>query len=63
MGQQDEDDIRDREVERITRDHARDVTAPIPRRNAELARRRRDAEDGVPADEAVPPVPDLPTGI
>eukprot|EP00971_Amphidinium_carterae_P287498 5706673-Amphidinium_carterae.1 len=30
------------------------------RRNADLARRRRDNEDGVPADEAVPPVPDLP---
>eukprot|EP00971_Amphidinium_carterae_P215191 4271119-Amphidinium_carterae.1 len=54
MGQQDEEDIRDREIERLTRDHARDVTAPILRRNAELARRRRDNEDGVPANEAVP---------
>eukprot|EP00971_Amphidinium_carterae_P068608 1358507-Amphidinium_carterae.1 len=62
MGQQDEDDIRDREVERMTRDHARDVTAPILRRTAELARRRRDNEDGILADEAVPRVHDLPQG-
>eukprot|EP00971_Amphidinium_carterae_P083217 1646863-Amphidinium_carterae.1 len=56
MGQEDEDDIRDKEVERITREHARDVTSPILRRNAELARRRRDdGPDGVPTDEAVPP--------
>eukprot|EP00971_Amphidinium_carterae_P145055 2873687-Amphidinium_carterae.1 len=51
MGQEDEDDIRDKEVERNTRDHARDVTAPMLQRNAELARRRRDNETGVPADE------------
>eukprot|EP00971_Amphidinium_carterae_P049491 975006-Amphidinium_carterae.2 len=37
------------------------VTAPILRRNTELAlRRRNEGQDGVPADEAVPQVPDLP---
>eukprot|EP00971_Amphidinium_carterae_P193088 3832066-Amphidinium_carterae.1 len=54
LGQEDEDDLKDKEVERLTREHARDVTAPILRRNAENARRRRDGDDGVPADEAVP---------
>eukprot|EP00971_Amphidinium_carterae_P236178 4687171-Amphidinium_carterae.1 len=34
MGQEDEDDVREKEIERIARDHARDVTAPILRRNA-----------------------------
>eukprot|EP00971_Amphidinium_carterae_P216610 4300057-Amphidinium_carterae.1 len=60
LGQEDEDDLKDKEVERLTREHTRDVTAPILRRNAENARRRRDGDDGVPADEAVPQVPDLP---
>eukprot|EP00971_Amphidinium_carterae_P024473 482456-Amphidinium_carterae.1 len=60
LGQEDEDEIREKEVERIARDHARDVTAPMLRRNTELARRRRDNETGVPADEVPPPVPDLP---
>eukprot|EP00971_Amphidinium_carterae_P277940 5517249-Amphidinium_carterae.1 len=63
LGQEDEDDIRDKELERIRREHARDVTSPILRRNAELAsRRREDGPDGVPADEAVPSIPDLPQG-
>eukprot|EP00971_Amphidinium_carterae_P137823 2731501-Amphidinium_carterae.1 len=44
LGQEDEDELRDKEVDRITREHARDVTGPILRCNAELARRRR--EDG-----------------
>eukprot|EP00971_Amphidinium_carterae_P345485 6486472-Amphidinium_carterae.1 len=61
LGQEDEDYIRDKEVEIMTREHARDVTAPILRRNTELAlRRRSEGKDGVPADEAVPQVPDLP---
>eukprot|EP00971_Amphidinium_carterae_P262306 5202904-Amphidinium_carterae.1 len=54
LGQEDEDAIREKEIEKMTREHARDVTAPILRRNAELAGRRRDGDDGVPADEAVP---------
>eukprot|EP00971_Amphidinium_carterae_P236046 4684866-Amphidinium_carterae.1 len=63
LGQEDEDELRKKEVERITREHARDVTGPILRRNAELARRRReDGPDGVPADEAVPQAPGLPQG-
>eukprot|EP00971_Amphidinium_carterae_P057173 1130502-Amphidinium_carterae.1 len=44
LGQEDEDELREKGVERITREHARGVTGPILRRNAELARRRR--EDG-----------------
>eukprot|EP00971_Amphidinium_carterae_P075150 1485458-Amphidinium_carterae.1 len=60
LGQENEEDLKDKELERLTREHARDVTAPILRRNAENARRRRDGDDGVAADEAVPQVPDLP---
>eukprot|EP00971_Amphidinium_carterae_P125541 2487080-Amphidinium_carterae.1 len=61
LGHEDEDGIREQEVDRRTREHQRDVTGPILRRNTELARRRRDGEDGVPADEAVPPLQDLPS--
>eukprot|EP00971_Amphidinium_carterae_P314037 6241722-Amphidinium_carterae.1 len=60
LGHDDEEGIREREIERRSREHQRDVTGPILRRNTELARRRRDGEDGVPADEAVPPLQDLP---
>eukprot|EP00971_Amphidinium_carterae_P216571 4299131-Amphidinium_carterae.1 len=60
LGQKDEDEIKDKELERLIREHTRDV-APILRRNAGNARRRKDdGPDGVPADEAVPPVPELP---
>eukprot|EP00971_Amphidinium_carterae_P071092 1405613-Amphidinium_carterae.1 len=41
------------------RTYARD-TPPILRRNAKNARRRRDGDDGLPADEAVPTTPELP---
>eukprot|EP00971_Amphidinium_carterae_P250144 4965786-Amphidinium_carterae.1 len=54
LGQEDEDAIREQEIERITREHTRDVTTPILRRNAVNAGRRRDGDDGVPADEAIP---------
>eukprot|EP00971_Amphidinium_carterae_P077846 1539838-Amphidinium_carterae.1 len=63
LGNEDEEALREKEIERITRerDHTRDVTGPILRRNAILAQRRRDGgPDGVPADEAVPRVPELP---
>eukprot|EP00971_Amphidinium_carterae_P007149 141644-Amphidinium_carterae.1 len=61
LGQEDEEAIREKEIERITRDHTRDVTGPILRANALLAQRRRDEGfDTVPADAAVPRVPDLP---
>eukprot|EP00971_Amphidinium_carterae_P209418 4154124-Amphidinium_carterae.1 len=60
LSQEDEDGIREKEIERITREHARDVSGPILRRHAELARRRSDGDNGVPADEAVPQVPELP---
>eukprot|EP00971_Amphidinium_carterae_P276208 5481206-Amphidinium_carterae.1 len=46
LGQENEDEIKDKEIDRLTREHARDVTSPILRRNAELARRRRDGDDG-----------------
>eukprot|EP00971_Amphidinium_carterae_P115664 2291088-Amphidinium_carterae.1 len=60
LGQEDEDDLKDKETERTTREHARDI-APILRRNTVKARRRRDeGEDGVPADEGVPAVLALP---
>eukprot|EP00971_Amphidinium_carterae_P075279 1487934-Amphidinium_carterae.1 len=59
LGQKDEDEIKEKELNRLLREHTRD-TGPIVRRNAENARRRRDGEDGVPADEAVPPIPELP---
>eukprot|EP00971_Amphidinium_carterae_P240495 4774357-Amphidinium_carterae.1 len=63
LGQEDEDGLKKKEIDRLTRDHTRDVTGPILRRNAELARRRaNDGLDGVPADEAVPQLPDLPRG-
>eukprot|EP00971_Amphidinium_carterae_P291916 5794514-Amphidinium_carterae.1 len=63
LGEEDEEALREKEIDRITREHARDVTGPILRRNAVLAQRRRDdGPDGVPADEAVPRVPDLPQG-
>eukprot|EP00971_Amphidinium_carterae_P111334 2205315-Amphidinium_carterae.1 len=39
LGQENEDAIKEKEIERITREHSRYVTAPILRRNAELARR------------------------
>eukprot|EP00971_Amphidinium_carterae_P318444 6329525-Amphidinium_carterae.1 len=54
-------ELKQRKVAEITRNHQRDVAGPILRRNAILAQRRRDeGQDGVPADEAVPAVPDLP---
>eukprot|EP00971_Amphidinium_carterae_P135611 2686780-Amphidinium_carterae.1 len=59
LGQKDEDEIREKELDRLLREHARD-TAPVVRCNAEKARQRRDGEDGVPADEAVSPVPEVP---
>eukprot|EP00971_Amphidinium_carterae_P284679 5652118-Amphidinium_carterae.1 len=59
LGQEDEDELKKKEIDRIAREHQRDISGPILRANAELARRRRDGEDGVPADAAVPPVPDL----
>eukprot|EP00971_Amphidinium_carterae_P053796 1059494-Amphidinium_carterae.1 len=37
LGQEDEDSLREKEVERITREHSRDVTGPILRRNAILS--------------------------
>eukprot|EP00971_Amphidinium_carterae_P280766 5573914-Amphidinium_carterae.1 len=40
LGQEDEESIREKEMERITRE--RDVTGPILRSNALLAQRRRD---------------------
>eukprot|EP00971_Amphidinium_carterae_P324169 6442029-Amphidinium_carterae.1 len=53
LGEEDEEAIKEKEIERITRDHTRDVTGPILRRNALLAQRRRDdGPDGVQADEA-----------
>eukprot|EP00971_Amphidinium_carterae_P084091 1664498-Amphidinium_carterae.1 len=39
LGQKYEDAIKEKEIERITREHSRDVAGPIPRRNADLARR------------------------
>eukprot|EP00971_Amphidinium_carterae_P250147 4965845-Amphidinium_carterae.1 len=42
LGQEDEDALREKEIDRITREHQRDVTGPILRRNVELARRHRD---------------------
>eukprot|EP00971_Amphidinium_carterae_P105222 2083624-Amphidinium_carterae.1 len=61
FGHEDEEAIREKEIEMITRDHTRDVTGPILRSNAILAQRRRDeGHDTVPADAAVPRVPDLP---
>eukprot|EP00971_Amphidinium_carterae_P298296 5927055-Amphidinium_carterae.1 len=61
LGQEDEEGLKEKENEKRTREHQRDVSGPILRRNVELVRRRRDeGQDGVPADEAVPPLPDLP---
>eukprot|EP00971_Amphidinium_carterae_P103023 2039150-Amphidinium_carterae.1 len=61
LGHEDEQGMKEKEIDRRSREHQRDVTGPILRRNAELARRRRDeGPDGVPADEAVPMLPDLP---
>eukprot|EP00971_Amphidinium_carterae_P254549 5053611-Amphidinium_carterae.1 len=55
LGEENEEEIKAKEIERITREHTRDVTGPILRRNALLAQKRRDdGPDGVPADEAVP---------
>eukprot|EP00971_Amphidinium_carterae_P066549 1317736-Amphidinium_carterae.1 len=55
LGEEDEEALKEKEVERITREHTRDVTGPILRHNAILAQRRRDeGPDGVQADEAVP---------
>eukprot|EP00971_Amphidinium_carterae_P078161 1546253-Amphidinium_carterae.1 len=63
FGGEDEEAIREKKIERITREHTRNVTGPILRRNAILAQRRRDdGPDGVPADETVPRVPELPQG-
>eukprot|EP00971_Amphidinium_carterae_P253579 5034552-Amphidinium_carterae.1 len=42
LGQEDEESIREKEIERITREHTRDVTGPILCSNALLAQRRRD---------------------
>eukprot|EP00971_Amphidinium_carterae_P206966 4106427-Amphidinium_carterae.1 len=59
LGQEDREEIEDKEVSRLTRQHARDIDA-ILRCNAEKARRRREErEDGIPTDEAVPPLPEL----
>eukprot|EP00971_Amphidinium_carterae_P276846 5494259-Amphidinium_carterae.1 len=53
LGQEDEEGLREKEIDRRTREHQRDVSGPILRSNAELARRRRDdGPDGVPADAA-----------
>eukprot|EP00971_Amphidinium_carterae_P277214 5501396-Amphidinium_carterae.1 len=60
LGMEDAEGIKEREIERREREHQRDVSGPILRANTELARRRRNAEDGVPADAAVPPLQDLP---
>eukprot|EP00971_Amphidinium_carterae_P283251 5623245-Amphidinium_carterae.1 len=60
LGHEDDEGLREKEVERLSREHQRDISGPALRRNAELARRRRDGEDGVPADEAIPPLQDLP---
>eukprot|EP00971_Amphidinium_carterae_P128927 2553454-Amphidinium_carterae.1 len=58
LGQEDYDELKQKKVAEITRDHQRDVSGPILRRNAVLAQRRRDdGPDGVPADEAVPELP------
>eukprot|EP00971_Amphidinium_carterae_P274167 5441138-Amphidinium_carterae.1 len=46
LGQEDEDGMKEKEIERREREHQRDVKGPILRANAELARRRRDGEDG-----------------
>eukprot|EP00971_Amphidinium_carterae_P071216 1408449-Amphidinium_carterae.1 len=60
LGQENQKTITDKKVSRLTRQHAQDID-PILRRNAEKARRRREeGEDGVPADEAVPPLRELP---
>eukprot|EP00971_Amphidinium_carterae_P041876 822977-Amphidinium_carterae.1 len=61
LGQEDEDDIKDKELERLTREHAQDRMLDDVEMEKMLAQRRRDeGPDGVPADEAVPQVPDLP---
>eukprot|EP00971_Amphidinium_carterae_P156229 3097443-Amphidinium_carterae.2 len=59
LGQKDVDEIKEKELDRLLKAHARDI-APILRRNAENARRRREGDDGVPADEGVPATPELP---
>eukprot|EP00971_Amphidinium_carterae_P349790 6491226-Amphidinium_carterae.1 len=62
LGQKNEDELKEKELQRILADHQRNV-APLPRRNVELARRRReDGPDGVPADEVAPPTLELPKG-
>eukprot|EP00971_Amphidinium_carterae_P087969 1740381-Amphidinium_carterae.1 len=61
LAQEDADGIKEKEIDRRQREHQRDIAGPALRRNAELARRRRDEEPGgVPADEAVPQLQDLP---
>eukprot|EP00971_Amphidinium_carterae_P312175 6204964-Amphidinium_carterae.1 len=42
LGQEDYDELKQRKVAEITRDHQRDVAGPILRSNALLAQRRRD---------------------
>eukprot|EP00971_Amphidinium_carterae_P285772 5674138-Amphidinium_carterae.1 len=59
LGQKDEDEIREKKLNKLLRVHATRAE-PIMRRNQEKTRRRADGEDGVPADEAVPPYPELP---
>eukprot|EP00971_Amphidinium_carterae_P235857 4680736-Amphidinium_carterae.1 len=50
LGQEDYDELKQKRVAEITRDHHRDVAGPILRRNARLAQRRRDdGPDGVQA--------------
>eukprot|EP00971_Amphidinium_carterae_P104080 2061242-Amphidinium_carterae.1 len=61
LGQEDYDELKQKKVAEITRDHQRDVSGPILRSNAILAQRRRDdGPDGVPAHAAVPAIPELP---
>eukprot|EP00971_Amphidinium_carterae_P029002 570336-Amphidinium_carterae.1 len=46
LGREDEEGLKEREIEKRTREHQIDISGPILRANAELARRRRDGEDG-----------------
>eukprot|EP00971_Amphidinium_carterae_P006413 126602-Amphidinium_carterae.1 len=59
LGQKDEDEIREKELQRMVRVYNTRVE-PILQRNAEKARRREGGEDGVPVDRAVPPFPEVP---
>eukprot|EP00971_Amphidinium_carterae_P241548 4796186-Amphidinium_carterae.1 len=58
-GQKDEDEIRKKELTKQLRAHSTRAE-PIMRRNQEKAKRRSEGEEGVPADEVVPPHLELP---